>query len=156
MDPKKNNVSKDQQEHQKREEGLDKTLAESFPSSDPPSTIPDPMSNEETKDTAMPETKDKTNEEPDQGMTGKADRAFRATAQSYLDRAGIKFDLQQLENTIREQPVLAAAIAAAAGFLVGGGMATRLGAAMLAFLGRRAFRDTASNLVGGIVQTAAR
>jgi hypothetical protein len=102
------------------------------------------------------ETKDKTNQEPDQGMAGKADRAFKATAQSYLDRTGIKFDLLQLENTIREKPVLAAAIAAAAGFLFGGGVATRLGAAMLAFLGRKAFRDTASNLLSGMVKSASR
>lgn len=29
-------------EHQRRERALDKTLADSFPTSDPPSSIPDP------------------------------------------------------------------------------------------------------------------
>jgi hypothetical protein len=33
-------------EHQVREETLDKTIADSFPTSDPPSTIPDPGSEE--------------------------------------------------------------------------------------------------------------
>jgi hypothetical protein len=28
--------------HEKREKGLDKTIADSFPTSDPPSSIPDP------------------------------------------------------------------------------------------------------------------
>jgi ElaB/YqjD/DUF883 family membrane-anchored ribosome-binding protein len=95
-------------------------------------------------------------EEPAQGMAGQADRAFRATAQSYLDRAGLKLDLRQLESTIREKPVQAAAIAAAAGFLFGGGMGTRWGAAILTFAGRKAARDTAGNLVSGMVQHAVR
>ena len=60
-----------------------------------------------------------------------AKTAIRATAQSYLDRAGLKLDLRQVESTIREKPVPAAALAAAAGFLFGGGMGTRWGAVML-------------------------
>jgi hypothetical protein len=75
---------------------------------------------------------------------------------SYLDRAGIKLDLREVESTIREKPVQAAAIAAAAGFLFGGGMGTRWGAAMLTFAGRKATRDAAANLVSGMVQNAVR
>jgi ElaB/YqjD/DUF883 family membrane-anchored ribosome-binding protein len=45
----------------------------------------------------------------------KADGAIRDTAQKYVDRSGIKFDLQQIEQTIREKPLPAVAIAAAAG-----------------------------------------
>ena len=35
------------EEHQRRERALDKTIADSFPTSDPPSTIPDPGEEEE-------------------------------------------------------------------------------------------------------------
>jgi len=129
---KNNHLSENEQEHQKRERGMDKTLADSFPSSDPPSTIPDPLTDEPTQPAAMNERAESP-EEPAQGMAGKTDRAFRATAQSYLDRAGLKLDLRQVESTIRAKPMQATAIAAAAGFLFGGGMGTRWGAAILTF-----------------------
>jgi ElaB/YqjD/DUF883 family membrane-anchored ribosome-binding protein len=150
---KNKDLDENEQEHQKREKGMDKTLADSFPSSDPPSTIPDPLTDEATKPTDMNDRAESA-EEPAQGIAGNTDRAFRTTAQSYLDRAGFKLDLRQLESTIREKPMQAAAIAAAAGFLVGGGMGTRWGAAILTFAGRKAARDTAGNLVSGMVQHA--
>lgn len=59
------------------------------------------------------------------GAVRKADGAIRDTAQKYLDRSGIKLDLQQIEKTIREKPLRSAAIAAGAGFVVGGGTVTR-------------------------------
>ena len=152
---KNNHLTDNEQERQKREQGMDKTLADSFPSSDPPSTIPDPVTDEAATQTAINEIAESL-EEPAQGMAGKADRAFRTTAQSYLDRAGLKLDLRQVERTIRAKPVQAAALAAAAGFLFGGGMGTHWGAAMLTFAGRKAARDTAGNLVSGIVQNAVR
>ncbi len=40
-DPEDRPINRDS-EHQKREKMLDKTLADSFPTSDPPSSIPDP------------------------------------------------------------------------------------------------------------------
>lgn len=40
-DPEDRPVAADD-EHARREKSLDKTLADSFPTSDPPSTIPDP------------------------------------------------------------------------------------------------------------------
>jgi hypothetical protein len=43
------------------------------------------------------------------------------TAQGYLNQVGINFDLQQVEKTIRDKPLGSAAIAAVAGFIVGGG-----------------------------------
>ena len=128
---KSNHLSENEPERQKREQDMDKTLADSFPSSDPPSTITDPMTDEPAKQAANERAE--SPEEPAQGMAGKADRAFRTTAQSYLDRAGLKLDLRQVESTIREKPMQAAALAAAAGFLFGGGMGTLWGAAMLAF-----------------------
>ena len=45
-DPEDRPVSS-QDEEQKREKMHDKTLADSFPTSDPPSTIPDPAEDEE-------------------------------------------------------------------------------------------------------------
>ena len=36
-------------EKELREKGMDETLADSFPSSDPPSTIPDPISAEPSR-----------------------------------------------------------------------------------------------------------
>jgi 1,4-dihydroxy-2-naphthoyl-CoA synthase len=77
----------------------------------------------------------------------KADGAIRDTAQKYLDRSGIKLDLRQIEKTIREKPLRSAAIAAGAGFVVGGGMVTRLGLATLALFGREAARETATNFI---------
>jgi 1,4-dihydroxy-2-naphthoyl-CoA synthase len=81
------------------------------------------------------------------GAVRKADGAIRDTAQKYLDRSGIKLDLQQIEKTIREKPLRSAAIAAGAGFVVGGGMVTRLGLATLALFGRQAARETATNFI---------
>jgi len=45
-DPEDRPVSPDNQ-HAVREKNLDKTLADSFPTSDPPSTIPDPAEEED-------------------------------------------------------------------------------------------------------------
>jgi len=39
-------------EREKREKGLDKTIADSFPTSDPPSSIPDPGEDDEVKEVA--------------------------------------------------------------------------------------------------------
>ncbi|HVP48299.1 MAG TPA: hypothetical protein VMT32_17015 [Bryobacteraceae bacterium] len=41
-----------QDENEKREKALDKTIADSFPTSDPPSTIPDPGSEDSLERTA--------------------------------------------------------------------------------------------------------
>jgi hypothetical protein len=38
---------KSESEHKRREKTLDKTIADSFPTSDPPSTIPDPEEDED-------------------------------------------------------------------------------------------------------------
>jgi len=45
-DPEDRPVSPDNQ-HAVREKNLDKTLADSFPTSDPPSSIPDPAEEED-------------------------------------------------------------------------------------------------------------
>ena len=80
---------------------------------------------------------------------GKADGAIRDTAQKYMDKAGLKLDLKQVETNIRSNPIPAVAIAAGAGFIVGGGMVTRLGLAMLTLFSRQAARETAANFILG-------
>jgi hypothetical protein len=45
--PQKPNEDEQKEEGQNREEGMDKTLADSFPASDPPSSIPDPTDEED-------------------------------------------------------------------------------------------------------------
>ena len=42
QDPHSGHHKSEEEEKREREEGLDKTLEESFPASDPPSSIPDP------------------------------------------------------------------------------------------------------------------
>jgi hypothetical protein len=90
---------------------------------------------------------------PVKKMAEKTDRAIVDTAQKYLRRRGVDFDLRQVEKTIREKPLSAAALAATAGFIVGGGLATRPGLAMLFLFGRMAARETAIDLVTGLVRT---
>jgi ElaB/YqjD/DUF883 family membrane-anchored ribosome-binding protein len=79
----------------------------------------------------------------------KADEAIRDTAQKYIDKAGLKLDLEHIETNIRRNPMPAVAIAAGAGFIVGGGMVTRLGLAMLTLFSRQAARETATNFIRG-------
>jgi ElaB/YqjD/DUF883 family membrane-anchored ribosome-binding protein len=83
----------------------------------------------------------------------KTDRALVDTAQRYLNRRGVELDLRRLEKSIRDRPLSAAAIAATAGFIVGGGLATRPGIAMLILFGRIAVRETAVNLVTDMMRT---
>jgi hypothetical protein len=128
-------------EHEKRENGLDQTLADSFPSSDPPSTIPDPIIEEMSTE---------------HSVAGKADIALRNTVQNYLERAGIKLDLEHLESYIRQQPLMAAAIATAAGFVFGGGAITRLGAALLGSKSNQAVRYRLPKPTGSVRLTRTR
>ena len=62
----------------------------------------------------------------------------------------------QIENSIRDRPLRSMAVAAAAGFIVGGGMATRPGVAILALFGRTAVKETATNLMTGMVRARER
>jgi hypothetical protein len=51
---------------------------------------------------------------------------------------------------VREAPLSSLAIAAAAGFLVGGGFKNRIGLAMLAIVGRMAIQGAASTFIEAI------
>ena len=88
--------------------------------------------------------------------TKRTDNALRDTARTYLRRFGINLDIVQIENSIRDRPLRSIAIAAAAGFIVGGGMATRPGVAILAMFGRTAVKETATNLMTGMVRARER
>jgi ElaB/YqjD/DUF883 family membrane-anchored ribosome-binding protein len=83
------------------------------------------------------------------GTVEKAADAVRETAQSYVDRTGLKLNLRQVEKIVRDKPLHSAAIAAAVGFVFGGGVATRPGLAIFALFGRKAARDTAANFLTG-------
>jgi hypothetical protein len=83
-----------------------------------------------------------------------ANRAMKNTAQKYLGAAGINIDLDDVESKIRERPLFYLAIAAAGGFVIGGGMATKMGLAMLGLFGRKAAAETASNFGRQILRQA--
>jgi hypothetical protein len=51
---------------------------------------------------------------------------------------------------VKETPVTALAIAAAAGFLTGGGLKNRLGLAILGIVGRVAIQSAASTFLAGL------
>jgi hypothetical protein len=78
----------------------------------------------------------------------KTDRAISNTAQKYISRTRTK----EVETAIRNKPLAATALAAAAGFIVGGGMASRPGLLILALLGRKAAREIAINFAGEVVR----
>lgn len=59
---------------------------------------------------------------PTMDAAKKADRAVRDTAQTYLEKFGVKLDPEQIEKSIRDKPLPSVAIAAAAGFIIGGGL----------------------------------
>jgi len=54
---------------------------------------------------------------------------------------------RNLSEYVNDEPVTAVVIAAAAGFVLGGGVNRRIGLAMLTLLGRIAFRSVAANLI---------
>ncbi|HLI80653.1 MAG TPA: hypothetical protein VKV03_11765 [Candidatus Binataceae bacterium] len=54
-----------------------------------------------------------------------------------------------LTELVQEQPVVSLAIAAATGFVLGGGMRARNGVALLALIGQIAMRDALGNIVSG-------
>ena len=60
-------------------------------------------------------------------------------------------DAKSLTETIREHPLTALGVAAAAGFVWGGGASGRLGLAMILAAGRFAARGALMNLMSGVV-----
>ena len=58
---------------------------------------------------------------------------------------------RSVSEYVREDPLSSMAIAAAAGFIVGGGLNSRVGQAMLAIVGRVALQSAATNFLTGMV-----
>ncbi len=75
----------------------------------------------------------------------KANKAVKDTAQKYFKLFGIQVDLDDIEKKIRDQPFLYMALAAGAGFAIGGGLAINMGVALLGMFSRRAAAETATN-----------
>lgn len=88
------------------------------------------------------------------GTAKKASKAVKDTAQKYLDAAGVEIDLDDIEKSVRDRPRFYLVLAAGAGFVVGGGLATNLGVALLALLGRKAAVETATNFGRQVLQQA--
>ena len=78
------------------------------------------------------------------GAAKTANKGIDETARKYLAAAGIKVDLEDIQNRIRDRPLFYLAIAAGVGFVAGGGMASKWGLA-LGMAGRRAAAETATN-----------
>ncbi|MBV8774795.1 MAG: hypothetical protein JO166_21050 [Deltaproteobacteria bacterium] len=83
-----------------------------------------------------------------------ANKAVRDTAQRYLSAAGMRIDLEDVEQRIRDRAFLSLGLAAGAGFALGGGLGTRLGAVLLAVFGRAAARQVATNVGRQVFQGA--
>ena len=88
------------------------------------------------------------------GAAKKANRAVKDTARKYLDVAGIKVDLEATEKRIRDRPLFYLALAAGAGFVIGGGLATKTGVALLGLFGRKAAVETATNFGRQVLRQA--
>jgi hypothetical protein len=56
--------------------------------------------------------------------------------------------IAQLSKSIRERPLTALAVGVAAGFVMGGGMRTRLGIAMLTFAAKTSAREAIVGFIG--------
>jgi ElaB/YqjD/DUF883 family membrane-anchored ribosome-binding protein len=83
---------------------------------------------------------------------GKAATAIKAAAQQFLDDRGINLNIVQAENFVRDKPVVSTGIAAAAGFVVGGGLITRPGVAVLFLFGRKLAGELTTNLALGAIR----
>jgi ElaB/YqjD/DUF883 family membrane-anchored ribosome-binding protein len=88
------------------------------------------------------------------GAAKKESRAVKDTAQKYLDVAGVKVDLEATEKRMRDRPLLYLALAAGSGFVIGGGLATKTGVALLGLFGRKAAVDTATNFGRQVLRQA--
>jgi hypothetical protein len=58
---------------------------------------------------------------------------------------------RKVGDYVRDEPLTALAIAAAAGFVLGGGVNRRLGLAMLTMVGRVALRNVAASVIAGVI-----
>ena len=88
-------------------------------------------------------------------MNGTRDSSAGKPGQSRRRERNIERDIERyierdLGDYIREEPLTALAIAGAAGFVLGGGVSSRLGLAALAMVGKIALRGAATNFIVGL------
>ncbi|MBV8475228.1 MAG: hypothetical protein JO033_27590 [Acidobacteriaceae bacterium] len=88
------------------------------------------------------------------GAAKAANRVVKDTAQSYLNTVGINVDLQDFEERLRDRAFLSLGIAAGAGFVLGGGLATKVGVMLLGLFGRAIARQTVTNAGRQVLQKA--
>ena len=89
------------------------------------------------------------------GTAKKANRAIKDTARKYLDAAGLKVDLDDIEKKIQDRPLFCLILAAGAGFVIGGGLATNMGMTLLGLFGRKAAVETATNFGREVLRQSA-
>ena len=66
-----------------------------------------------------------------------------------------RHDQRTLVELVQDQPIACLAVAAAAGFVLGGGMRRANGLALLALIGQMAMRDALVNMVNGALNNNA-
>jgi len=92
----------------------------------------------------------------DSNRVTKGHTAIKAATQRLLDDRGVKLNINQAEDFIRDKPIVWIGIAAAAGFIVGGGLVTRPGVALFFLMGRKMAGEITSNLVLGAIRAGRR
>jgi ElaB/YqjD/DUF883 family membrane-anchored ribosome-binding protein len=85
-------------------------------------------------------------------VAGKTATAIKSAAQQFFDDRGIRLNIAETEDFIRDKPIVSAGIAAAAGFIVGGGLISRPGVALLFLFGRRLAGELTTNLLFGAMR----
>jgi hypothetical protein len=90
--------------------------------------------------------------DPTTDIGRKASIAIKDTVRTYLTKFGINLDLEEMEKSIRDNPLPSAAIAAASGFIIGGGLTTRPVMEILALFSGRVAKATAANFMTGMIR----
>ena len=84
-----------------------------------------------------------------------ANNAINETIDKYLAAAGIKIDLNNIQDRVRARPLFYMATMASIGFVVGGGVTSKLGLLLFGIGGRRMGADTATNFGRRILRQVA-
>jgi hypothetical protein len=85
-------------------------------------------------------------------VAGKTATAIKSAAQQFFDDKGIRLNIAETEDFIRDKPIFSAGTAAAAGFIVGGGLISRPGVALLFLFGRKLAGELTTNLLLGAMR----
>ncbi len=80
------------------------------------------------------------------GPANTANGAFKNAVQRYLNAAGVNIDLAHFEQRVRERALFSLGLAASVGFVLGGGVATRLGSKLLEMFASKAVGQKIANV----------